>query len=266
MVNEDKQQPVLLIDAGNSSVKWRLSTAMNQSNISNNTYPENITESFFVDSWKSIEKPAKIFVTCVANDLVWQLLDKACQQLWSIKAVRITATAEEFGLINAYEEPSTLGSDRWCAMIGAYIEIESDFIVVDCGSAITIDVVRRSEKHRVANHLGGYILPGVTMMKNSLGAQTADVKVDTEITHSSVITPANTTTGCVNAAVYLAAVKLIETVFEQQSKKLINLQCVLTGGDANLVAELLSIKYVMMPDVVLRGLAYIARSQIESNN
>ena len=262
MDKKDKKHPVLLIDAGNSSLKWVLSTQANLLNIAKAQYPENITEHFFIENWKNIEKPVKVFVSCVANDLVWQEMDKACQQLWSINAKRVIASEKSFDLINAYEEPSSLGSDRWCAMIGAYHEIDSDFIVVDCGTAITIDVVNQSKKNHTGKHLGGYILPGITMMKNSLDTQTAAVKVDSNMIKPA-LTPANTTKGCVNAAVYLAAVKLIEAIFEQQSGTYV---CVLTGGDAELIAELLSIKYVMMPDVVLRGLAYIAGTPLKLNS
>lgn len=243
---------ILLVDAGNSAVKWLLSSDLGQAAHRRKAYPDNVTETFFIDSWKGIANPEKVFVSCVAGEHVWQMLNKACQQLWAIHAERVLSVKEDYGLINSYEQPAMLGSDRWCAMIGAYHEVSSDFIIVDCGSAITVDVVSHTGKH-----IGGYILPGLTMMKNSLGNKTADIKVDSDSGPSS-LQPSNSTAGCINAAVHLAAVKFIETVFEQQAKQSMNLKCLLTGGDADLVADLLSIKYVMMPDVVLRGLAYIS--------
>lgn len=245
-------KPILLVDAGNSAVKWLLSTELSQSNQLRKSYPDKVTDAFFIENWKNIDKPERVIVSCVAGEHVWQMLNKACQQLWSIDAEQVTSTKEGFGLINAYEQPAMLGSDRWCAMIGAHHEINSDFMIVDCGSAITVDVV-----HHTGDHLGGYILPGLAMMKNSLGTQAADIKIDFALGQSS-LQPSSTTAGCIDAAVYLAAVKFIEAIFEQQAKQSKTFQCVLTGGDAALVADLLSIKYAMMPDVVLRGLAYIA--------
>ena len=265
------KQNNLLVDVGNSSVKWslihnevkvksKLAQLDKLSAMSQERYPEKISASFFTQHWETLQRPENVFVSCVANQQVWDALEQACQQLWAIKAKRITSEKEGFGLLNAYNQPSDLGSDRWCAMIGAMHEIDTDLIVVSCGSAITIDVVKSSGKH-----LGGYILPGLTMMKRSLGNYTAEVNVDLNLTKSD-LTPSNTTAGCVDSAVYLSAVKLIETVFEQQAKQSENVQCLLTGGDAVFVAELLSIKCVMMPDLVIRGLAIMAATHKNNNN
>lgn len=259
-INKMLKQNNLLVDVGNSSVKWSLINSVvsdSLSAMSQQLYPVKINVSFFLKYWETLARPENVFVSCVANQQVWQALEQACEQLWAIQAKRITSVKEGFGLVNAYNEPADLGSDRWCAMIGALHEIDSDFIVVSCGSAITIDVVKSSGKQQTGKHLGGYILPGLTMMKKSLGTYTAEVKVDLNLSKSA-LTPSNTTTGCVDSAVYLSVVKLIEAVFEQQAKQSKSVQCLLTGGDAAFVAELLSIKCVMMPDLVLRGLAIIA--------
>ena len=264
---------ILLVDIGNSSVKWSLFD--NSSLLENNKanalldmrqlyYPKNISSSFFSNYWDDLNKPERVIVSCVANKDVLHALGQACEQLWNIEATEINSTNKEAGIVNAYIEPADLGSDRWCAMIGANQIINTDFIVVDCGSAITIDVVSSQDKI-LSKHIGGYILPGLEMMKQSLGTNTADVKIDLKNTNTS-LAPSNTTIGCVNSAVYLSAVKLIETVFEQQLKQSDGVQCFLTGGDAALLAEFLSIEYSMVADLVLRGLAVIDLARIENKN
>ncbi|MFK5949553.1 MAG: type III pantothenate kinase [Methylococcales bacterium] len=262
-----KKQNILLVDAGNSSVKWSMTDTPDTNELSQmqqKFYPENISISFFTQCWGDLEKPERVVVSCVADKKVLYALNKACDQLWGIKVKEINSLKEASGFVNAYIEPSDLGSDRWCAMIGANEKISSDFIVVDCGSAITIDLVTSHEKN-VSRHLGGYILPGLEMMKRSLGTQTADVKVDLEHTKIT-LSPSNTTIGCVNSAVYLSAIKLIETVFEQQVKQNGGVQCLLTGGDAPLLAEFLSFDYTIMPDLVLRGLSVIDTARLENKN
>jgi len=99
------------------------------------------------------------------------------------------------------------------------------------------------------------------MMKQSLGRETAQVRVEADSEKQTSLAPAKTTSGCVNAAVELAAVSFIEAAFKQQLKNLPSLICVLTGGDADLIADHLTIEYVMMPDVILRGLAFIAERE-----
>jgi type III pantothenate kinase len=257
-INKMLKQNTLLVDAGNSAVKWGLIDHDATDKLlatSRQQYPEKIDAAFFIQCWQTLDKPEKVFVSCVANKDVWSVLEQACQQQWNIQPERVASITDGFGLVNAYKQPAELGSDRWCAMIGAVDKRDSAFMLVDCGSAITVDVVASRGKH-----LGGYILPGLTMMKQSLRADTADVKVDINITALN-LTPANTTKGCVDAAVYMAAVKMIEAVFEQQQKQDKSVQCLLTGGDAPLVAELLSIKHVMMPDLVLHGLAIISANR-----
>ena len=254
---------ILLVDVGNSSVKWRLINSCSSSNLTDmlrQEYLGSISSDLFINVWDTLDKPTKVIVSCVAEKRVWHAVQQACDHLWTIQPEKILSRKEGFGIVNAYEKPSDLGSDRWSAMIGAYHEIGSDLIVVDCGSAITIDVIKSS-----GEHLGGYILPGLSMMKTSLLSGTADVHADLKLTKRS-LTPGNSTTSCVDSAILLSVVKLIETVFKQQKKQTDKVQCVLTGGDASLVAKLLSTKYVMIPDLVLRGLAQIAIAVEHTNN
>jgi type III pantothenate kinase len=244
---------ILLVDIGNSSVKWSLlidGDVKNLSSMSRRYYPENIQADFFLNCWGALSTPVRVVASCVASTKIWYALAQACEQLWSISAEKKISSRESFGLINGYERASDLGSDRWFAMIAAFKEEATESIVVDCGSATTIDVIDASGSHQ-----GGYILPGLAMMKKSLAINTAEVNVDLKLTNTS-LSPGRTTYDCVDSAILLSTVKLIEAVYEQQNNN--NVRCWLTGGDAELVSELLKIKNVIMPDLVLRGLAYVA--------
>jgi type III pantothenate kinase len=248
----------LLIDIGNTSVKWALEYSNDPLTMFQQRYPRDCDEAFFTELWENLEKPDKVFVTCVANAEVWDALESSIDSLWNLKAERVIAAASGDGVTNAYSSPADLGSDRWCALIGAYHATNSDIVVVDCGSALTIDVVKKS-----GEHLGGYILPGISMMKQSLGINTAQVAVDTAVTHTESLLPAKSTSGCVNVAAILASVSLIEAVFKQQADKSTGVQCLLTGGDADLIAGYLTVEYVKLPDLVLRGMAYMAEHNQE---
>ena len=79
------------------------------------------------------------------------------------------------GVHFAYEDISRLGVDRCLAMIGAYHLVGSGVLVIDCGSAITADLVNGS-----GEHIGGFILPGVRMLESSLLGGTAKVLVEHE--------------------------------------------------------------------------------------
>lgn len=249
---------VFVIDAGNSAVKWASSNSDGLSAMQSLSYHENITADFLIDEWKSLDKPINVIVSCVASEVIWQVLVKACDELWNTKVQRVVSLKKAYGLTNAYDKAPDLGSDRWCAMLGVLHTTDSSFIVVDVGSAITLDTVDES-----GQHIGGHILPGLKMMKQSLGLQTAQVNVAMDQNVIPSLSLGKTTAECVDSGIYLSVVKLIEAVFEKESKQLNKLECYLTGGDAKLIADLLSVKCVIMPEAVLRGLAVIAKNNKE---
>lgn len=258
-----KSHSFLLVDIGNSTIKWSLylQADVNATDLKDTltvcrkVYPKNISQDFFLEEWDQLDVPVKVIVSNVADIAVLHAVQLACMQLWSLAVMQVSSTDERFTFLNTYKDPAQLGDDRFCAMVGAYHHTDTDYIVVDCGSAITIDIVASfAGKQRV--HQGGYILPGLSLMKTSLAIQTADVQVD-ETHKADSLLPGDTTEACVNAAITLSAVALIETVFKQQQNK--ELQCLLTGGDAEEVARFLSIQYHIIPGLVLQGLAYISQ-------
>lgn len=246
---------ILFIDAGNSTIKWAQYEHTDLSEVVSLAYEENITVDSFIEQWKQLDVPIKVIASCVASDSIWTTLVKACNELWGRDVQRVFSLDQGFGLINAYNNPADLGSDRWCAMIGALQVAESDFIVVDAGSALTIDVVDVS-----GQHLGGYITPGLNMMRKSLGRQTAQINIDMPKDLTPSLSPATSTAECIESGIILSAVKLIEAVYEKESKLAIKIKCYLTGGDAKLIANMLSIDCVILPDLVLRGLIEIQKN------
>ena len=253
MDNNESHNLILLVDAGNSSVKWAMKTTAGMLAMQRSAYPEQADENFFINSWSACEKPEKVFLTCVAGERILLAIEKACMLLWSIQVERVTAKGQERGLTNAYTDLVKLGSDRWCAMIAAYSLTKSNIVVVDCGSAITIDVI-----NNMGLHMGGYILPGLYMMKQSLSQRTAEIKSDKSDQVIPSVKPATSTMACIDSGVCLASISAIEYVLAEQQNQLGELKCFLTGGDADSIAGLLSVKCQVVPNLVLHGLAVIA--------
>lgn len=252
MVNQTKND-ILLVDIGNSSVKWANYSTHGLTSMLIKKYPRNVSRDFFKECWKELDKPNEVYVSSVADDFVWQELAEACNELWNIKAQKVVSSKEGYGLVNVYNDATTLGSDRWCAMLGGLQNTSSAFLIIDAGSALTIDMV--SEKGK---HLGGHIVPGLGMMRESLGHQTALVKTKLSKNNAISLSLANTTIQCVESGIYLSVVKLIEAVYERESQQVKQITCFLTGSDAEDIAGLLAFKSIIMPDLVLRGLAVIA--------
>ncbi len=76
------------------------------------------------------------------------------------------------GVTNSYSNPEELGVDRWLAMVAAWNRVRASVMVVDAGTAITIDILDNT-----GHHLGGYIVPGLESMRKSLAIDTASVQI-----------------------------------------------------------------------------------------
>src|SRR5690606_2659551 len=90
-------------------------------------------------------------------------LSASTMEAWSVPIEAVSARPEGFGVINAYAAPERLGADRWLALIAARRIEPGAVCVVDCGTAITIDVM-----HADGVHLGGLIMPGLGFTRRML--------------------------------------------------------------------------------------------------
>jgi type III pantothenate kinase len=202
--------------------------------------------------------PDFVVATCVTGNNNKFLLQEWVQQQLQIDIEFVTAVQKEHGVINAYAEPAQLGSDRWAAMIAAHREWQGDLCVIDAGTALTLDLIQTDGRH-----LGGYILPGLGLMQHCL-LEGTEIPISTD----SVILPKNSQVGdstisCISNGALQAACGLVERTilkFEQQCKETV--QCILTGGDSQRLADNLTIPCVIEPNLVLRGAGFIARSRM----
>ncbi len=159
------------------------------------------------------------------------------------------------GVTNGYQDPTQLGVDRWVAMIGARAEIKTSCVVVDAGTAITIDVLSDD-----GQHLGGQILPGLKLMSESLSNQTSDVgRVDTIVNSGGqgMDMFANSTDGAVRQGTTNAILGSIERSMRILATAGHEPTLYLTGGDAPQVLRSFSGEYLHRPHLVLQGLAHI---------
>jgi type III pantothenate kinase len=128
-----------------------------------------------------------------------------------------------WGLRNSYTQPRRMGVDRWVAMVGAWAEVQDACLVVDVGTAVTLDAIDET-----GTHLGGQIIPGVGAMATALSAATSDIPSVRPL-------PAR----------------------EGSQGNGIEPETVLTGGDASRILDGLSVTPLHRPHLVLLGLAHM---------
>jgi len=163
---------------------------------------------------------------------------------FGIGAEFAVATRFAAGVTCGYIVPGTLGVDRWLAVLATWRKFEAPSVIVDAGSAITVDVLAEN-----GIHTGGYIVPGLQMMQRALYTGTNLVKVEAPAVAELVL--GTSTREAVLHGCLAMAVALIQAVRNNSQQ----VKLMMTGGDAEIVANFMGGDVVVEPDLVLDGLA-----------
>ena len=240
----------LLIDGGNTRLKW----AMLQDGellTSHALLNQQITRQQLIEAWKLQPPPKRLAIACVSAAPLLDLMLAVAVELWpTVDIISVKSQAHAFGVHSAYQQPEKLGVDRWLTLVAVRNHYHKPACIVDCGTAITVDLIDAD-----GGHQGGFISPGLTLMKKSLATGTAGLQF-----HETkyIVGPANFTESAIYSGTLLATVGLIEHVLSKQASAT---QLILTGGDAEIIATQLAIKPIIETDLVLRGLAVVLEAQ-----
>lgn len=145
---------MILLDCGNSTLKAQLRAAGRVSASFSSDYSEDWCGR--LDNWMSGLDSRRCYQSSVLDAARQARLDACLAERFGTEVTRFCSEVQAGGVVNGYEQPSQLGVDRWLAMIGAVGIVSGDCLVIDAGSAITLDLLRAD-----GQHLGGAILPGL---------------------------------------------------------------------------------------------------------
>ena len=194
----------------------------------------------------------------VAGNAQATLLQKALQPYQSAKIFWAKSTDLACGVKNCYSQPETLGIDRWAALIAGWHQAKESCIVVNAGTAVTIDTLQAGADN-TATFVGGMILPGLRLMQQTLAQNTAGLQ--TPSGQYSVF-PKNTGdaiySGACNAII--GAIGLAAKRINQHSS---SVPIIISGGDAVLLSPLatdLGLKVSVSPHLVLQGLRLLEKA------
>ena len=219
------------LDVGNSRIKWRFGGA--EGNAPADQFP-NVKQ-----------KVARVRISTVRGNEAD--LSQWSKQLYGLEPEFAVASESLAGVTNAYSDPHTLGVDRWLAMCAAWNASAGSCVVIDAGTALTIDVVAEN-----GQHLGGYIVPGLATMQRHLWDTTEQVKVQTE-DYVRTDVYGTDTKSCVANGTLRMCIEFINGV--SRSSGLSTPTVFLTGGDAESLLPQLDTEVLFNPYLVLDGLA-----------
>jgi type III pantothenate kinase len=250
---------VLLVDVGNTRIKWaRLdrgrigrAQAAVHSAWSSATYARRL--------FAGQARPTHMWVTSVAGPRVNRTLAAAARRAGAASTF-VTVPRRGGGVTVGYLEPWRLGSDRFVAAVGAReLFPRSSLCVIGIGTAMTLDLIDAEGRHR-----GGAIIPAPALMVETLFSRTHGIQRRAQgggRGEGAALFARATRAGLLQGARYAAAA-LIDRAAEE-ARVLLGRRpiVVLTGGESATVRSLVRSPCVVVPDLVLRGLAVLARRQ-----
>lgn len=242
----------LYVDVGNTRLKW----AVYQQDALQVAPPVEHRQQDMVaildEVWSALAVPNQVLVSCVASGQLREGIGNWTQQKWGVQAEFITSPAQGCNVKNGYQQPEQLGCDRWLAMVAARSIVQSAVLVIDCGSAITLDVVDGQ-----GQHLGGLIVPGFNAMQSALAANTS-LSI-APVRHGQSFRLGTTTQAGIELGITHAIAALVSRTLDWlQQERGINPACFITGGDARLLSSILEYEHTVDQDLVLKGLARVA--------
>lgn len=252
----------LLIDLGNTRLKWATlkadGTLKAQQALSHADWQSKDFEQALA---KAVRPTAAIWVVSVSAASTRAKLRRALRALTDQRPHFIETTAECAGVRNGYREPWRLGADRWVALIGARARVpRRTVLVVDVGTALTLDVLRADGRHA-----GGVIVPGVDLMQQSLLRSTGGIRQRAGSPRSgsavrAVSWQACSTREAIHHGAQLASAALIDAAYAEH--RALRPRLLLTGGGAKAVQRLVKSPSDCVPDLVLQGVAQVIRAKL----
>jgi len=242
----------LVLDVGNTAVKWACFDNGGQGTTGRFVYRAGDIGALADVAWSCLQPAEEVLIASVAGQEAETALVAWFTAHWQVQPVFMHTTAYARGVTNAYTEPETLGIDRWAALVAAHHAYPGAVCVVDCGTAVTLDLVTAEGIHH-----GGLILPGIGLMQQLLSQKTAQLQLS-EMRQAISPLAVDTAAGIISGAAYMAAAAIDHSVADMRAQKGADIDIVLTGGDAGLVLSLLRGRVHHVVDLVLRGIILLA--------
>ena len=150
-------------------------------------------------------------------------------QAYKLPIAYAEVTPERAGVTCAYKEYNNLGIDRWLAVLAAHQAFPSQaVIVIDSGTATTVDVVSAQ-----GEHLGGWIVPGLDLMVSSITDRAERVFCDPNTPFADEF--ANNTPQAVKNGALAATLGLVAQAQQLLSQQSVTIVC--CGGYGKLLSE-----------------------------
>lgn len=237
----------LLVDAGNSRLKWAWwdGVALHDACAAENA------EMDFSVLWKDGQHADAVWVASVAPAASNAALAGAIRGRFGIEPVFVATRAQACGVRVAYAQPADLGADRFLGLIAAHAQTRTPAAIASCGTALTLDALAAD-----GTHLGGLIAVGPQLAQNALRSGTARLAA---VPAGRVAEIADNSADAIESGTWLSAAALVERFLTRLARRVGGTPAlILTGGGASRLSALLDVPHRIDAELVLHGLAMLA--------
>lgn len=245
----------LLLDVGNTRIKWGVLDRGNMQRTGHISRQQLREQGLQVLTTKIPRHVDEVFASNVAGTSFGTRLAGVIGMHCSCDVRFARTTRSGWGVTNGYTQPRRMGVDRWVALVAAWAETRGACLVVDAGTAVTLDALDDN-----GVHIGGQIIPGISLMAGSLATGTSDiaaVKPKASGGEPGLGMFGRNTAAAVREGVQNAVAGAVDRAFRTLQSNAYDPTIVLTGGDASRILNALCVAPVHRPHLVLHGLAHM---------
>ena len=240
----------LLIDFGNTRCKW--TCIENQPIEDVNAYSYKSEDSndraHEIIQQLPLDIVNEMHAVSVLDDNFEQEFCRQASKISKIETKFHLSRLNSFGVVLAYSDPLSYGADRYATLVAAHHKTSGAKVIVDCGTATTIDVIDVQ-----GQHLGGLIIPGVELMCSALVEKASGISTKKQTTSARLFND-NTAdavySGC--ALTHRYGVRAIIDEIQDEINQ--HATVIITGGQSDMI-HFANTHYLDCPNLVLEGLA-----------
>lgn len=254
---------IVLLDAGNSRFKWARLQGELLSEVWCQEYDSQHRAQAVLAALATKGVPRRIVVASVLGDVFKEEFIRVAGSRFGVKPEFVVPTQSGFGIRLGYANPQEFGADRFAALVAASRNFQLPCIVVDCGTAVTIDPLTAD-----GEHLGGLILPGLHLMRRSLIEHTARINVGFGNDDDYLF--GDSTSQGVRGGTWRALIGAIDGIVREMTIYITehcgdsSVNYLMTGGTGEYLLPRLAAHFHLESKLVLHGLAIIAQESAPS--
>ena len=251
---------LLAIDAGNTNIvfallegreiraRWRIATDPRRTA---DEYAVWLSQLLNLEGYDRSQVSGVIIATVVPRAL--HNLQTLARKYFSTEPMIAGEPPVEWGMALDVLEPKSVGADRAVTMIAAHALHAGDLIVIDFGTATTLDVVDYKGAYK-----GGIIAPGINLSLDALvtaAAKLPRIAIEAPATPSVI---GRDTVSQMQIGIFWGYVAMIEGLVARMKAEVGRpITVVATGGLAILFERHTTMFDVVEPDLTIQGLAIL---------